>query len=68
MAIKRKAKAKAKAKPKIVKVALPHAGVVRIVAPPGVLPVIAPSKPGVVEIVPIKRPLKRTWWDQFWNG
>ena len=72
---KRKPKPKLKRKvrrqptPKIVKVELPKAGIVRVIAPPGVVPVVIPSK-SAVEIIPIKPPPKKaqTWWESFLYG
>lgn len=71
MAKKSKARAKTKAKkpraakkPRVVKVALPRDAILKIVAPPGIKPVVAATAPGVVEIVPLPVE-KKTWWDKL---
>lgn len=57
---KRKSTSAKKSKP-VRKVALPKAGVVRVVVPKGVVPtIVADPAKGIVEIVPV--PVKKTWW------
>lgn len=57
---KRKLKPK---KPQVKKVTLPKAGVVQVVVPKDVVPIVAQGD-GVVEIVPVKKTKKR-WWQVF---
>ena len=52
-----------KRKPVVKKVNLPPAGIVRVVVPPDVKPVVAHDPvTGVVDIVPLPRQ-KKAWWD-----
>ena len=55
-------------KPVVHQVALPHEGVLRVVAPPHTIPVVIPTaKPGVVEVVPVKRAVHKGWWDYLFG-
>ena len=60
MARKRKAKLPRPPKLKIVKVALPREGVVKIVAPKNVDAVVTTTKPGSLVVAPVPR--RGGWW------
>lgn len=59
-----------KPKPKVKHVVLPKAGVVQVVVPAGVVPVVGPFDPvrKVVEIAPLPVARKRTWWQTLFGG
>jgi len=50
-------------------VALPKEGVLRVVAHPSTFPVVMPSnKAGVIEIVPVKRTARSSWWHRLFGA
>lgn len=65
--MKKRAKVSKRKPVKIKKVALPKAGVVRVLVPQGVVPtIVADPQKGIVEIVPV--PVKKTWWQSVWGS
>lgn len=50
--------------PKVRKIILPADEIVRVIAPPGVAPVVVPVARNVIEIVPAK---KKTWWQSVFG-
>lgn len=54
----------AKKAAKVRKIMLPPDEVVRVIAPPGVAPVVMPVARNVIEIVPAK---KKTWWQSVFG-
>lgn len=49
---------------KVRKIILPADEIVRVIAPPGVAPVVVPVARNVIEIVPAK---KKTWWQSVFG-
>lgn len=67
MTKRRKAKKAMPPVARVKKVVLPATGVVQVVIPKGVVPIVAADvAKGVVEIVPVKR-TKRTWWQSVFG-
>lgn len=60
---KKPAKKKSPA-PKVRKIILPADEIVRVIAPPGVAPVVVPVARNVIEIVPAK---KKSWWQSVFG-